>query len=355
MSQPADPRWTAVRTRDRSADGRFVFAVTTTGIYCRPGCPARTPAAAHVRFFDTAVAAREAGFRACRRCRPDDDRHPHADAVEAACRRLQAEVPPPPLAALAADAGLSLSRFQQVFRTLTGVTPRAYAAARRAERVRTALVTEDGVADAAFAAGFASSGRFYEATDDLLGMTPSAWRAGGAGETLRVTTAPCSLGHVLVASTDRGLCTIELGDDPDALVSGLTARLPHATLVRDDPDHAAHVAAVVALVEDPARGLDLPLDVRGTAFQQRVWAALRRVPCGTTVSYAELATALGRPSASRAVAGACAANTLAVAIPCHRVVRGDGSVSGYRWGVSRKRALLAREADTDASRGRSEG
>ncbi|MFN7143925.1 MAG: bifunctional DNA-binding transcriptional regulator/O6-methylguanine-DNA methyltransferase Ada [Myxococcota bacterium] len=341
----AEPRWAAVVARDRSADGQFFYSVETTGVYCRPSCPARTPNAENVRFHATAAEAERAGFRACKRCRPDGPslEEEHAAVVTAACRTIERAPRIPPTSELARAAGLSLSRFHRVFKAVTGVTPRAYAASRRAERVRERLAESPSVTDALYEAGFGSNSRFYEGTDDLLGMTPTAWRSGAAGQAIRFAVGPCSLGAILVARSDRGLCAIWLGDDPDALVRDLQDRFPRADLIGGDAAFEALVARVVGFVEDPRPGLDLPLDVRGTSFQLRVWQALRRVPAGETVSYADLARAIGEPHAVRAVAGACAANLLAVAIPCHRVVRSDGGLSGYRWGVERKRALLDRE------------
>ncbi len=341
----ADPRWAAVVARDRAADGQFFYSVETTGVYCRPSCHARTPNPKNVRFHATAAEAVRAGFRACKRCRPDGPsvEEEHAAVVTAACRTIERARTAPPTSELARAAGLSLSRFHRVFKAVTGVTPRAYAASRRAERVRERLDETASVTDALYEAGFGSSGRFYERTDDMLGMTPTAWRSGAAGQAIRFAVGQCSLGAVLVARSERGVCAIWLGDDPEVLVRELQDRFSRAELVGGDAEFEALVARVVGFVEDPRLGLDLPFDVRGTSFQRRVWEALRRVPAGEKVSYADVARALGEPRAVRAVAGACAANQLAVAIPCHRVVRSDGGLSGYRWGVERKRALLERE------------
>jgi AraC family transcriptional regulator of adaptative response/methylated-DNA-[protein]-cysteine methyltransferase len=348
-SPDADPdadRWGAVLARDPGAAGRFVYAVRTTGVYCRPGCPARRPNRANVRFFATPAGAEAAGFRACRRCRPGADAGGEPDArVVAACRRIERSRPAPTLAVLARAAGLGPSRFHELFRDHTGLTPRAYAAAVRAGRVREALAGRSTVTAAIAGAGYASSGRFYEEAPPVLGMSPATFRAGGDGVRIRHADGRCSLGAVLVAATDRGVCAILLGDDPDALRDDLRRRFPAAAIEPGDAAFAATVAAVVALVERPAIGLGLPLDIRGTAFQRRVWEALRAIPIGTTTSYAALAASLGRPSAVRAVAAACAANPLAVAVPCHRVVRSDGALAGYRWGLARKAALLQRERD----------
>jgi AraC family transcriptional regulator of adaptative response/methylated-DNA-[protein]-cysteine methyltransferase len=338
-------RWEALTRRDPAAEGLFYVGVRTTGIYCRPTCASRLPRRENVRFFATPAEAERAGFRPCKRCRPDEPSlaERHAAAVAQACREIEAAEEAPSLDALAHAAGMSRFHFHRVFKTVTGVTPKAYADARRAERVRDELAQYDTVTEAIYGAGFNSSGRFYAASPHLLGMTPTAFRRGGNGAAIRFAVGECSLGSILVAATAKGVCAILLGDDPDALVRDLQDRFPKARLIGADEDFERLVATVVGFVEAPAQGLDLPLDVRGTAFQQRVWQALRGIPSGSTASYAEIARRIGRPNAVRAVAQACAANALAVAIPCHRVVRTDGASSGYRWGVERKRALLERE------------
>ena len=272
----------------------------------------------------------------------------HAKVVAAACRAIETAVEPPDLDALAQTAGMSRYHFHRVFKRVTGVTPRAYVAGNRGDRVREALGTSRSVTDAIYDAGFNSSGRFYAASAELLGMAPSTFRRGGAGETIRFAVGECSLGSILVAATEKGICTIALGDEPGSLVRELEDRFPKAELAGGEPEFESLVARVVGLVEAPAVGHDLPLDIRGTAFQQRVWQALREIPVGETVSYSRIASVIGSPKASRAVASACAANPLAVAIPCHRVVRSDGAPGGYRWGVERKQALLAREASSRA-------
>jgi AraC family transcriptional regulator, regulatory protein of adaptative response / methylated-DNA-[protein]-cysteine methyltransferase len=345
-SAETDPRWRAVVARDREADGTFFYSVGTTGVYCRPSCPSRLANPRNVRFHQTAAAAEAAGFRPCRRCRPDGTplQHAHSALVARSCRAIEAASGAPRLAALAAQAGLSPSHFHRVFKSITGVTPQAYASAQRAKRVRRELRKEGRtVTEAIYAAGFNSNGRFYESSDQLLGMTPTHYRGGGADQEIRFAVGECSLGSVLVAASGKGVCAILLGDDPNALARELQDRFPRATLVGGDAAFERTVARVVGLIERPGIGLDLPLDVRGTAFQQRVWQALRKIPAGKTTTYSELATRIGAPSSVRAVAGACAANPTAVVIPCHRVVRTDGSLSGYRWGVERKRQLLARE------------
>ena len=326
----ADTRWTAVITRGAAADGCFVYAVRTTGIYCRPSCSARTPKAQNVVFYATGAEAEATGFRPCRRCRPNEPSRAERQAqiVTQACRMIETAENPPSLDTLARLAGMSPFHFHRVFRSLTGITPKAYAAARRAERVAAGLQGSSSVTQALYAAGYDTPSRFYAAAPERLGMDA-----------------------ILVAATERGLCAILLGDEPDALLRDLQDRFPQAELIGGDVAFEAWVAQVVGFVDAPRRGLDLPLDIGGTAFQQRVWTALRAIPIGTTASYADIARAIGAPAAMRAVALACGANPLAVAIPCHRVVRSDGALSGYRWGVERKRTLLTREASPGAGEG----
>jgi AraC family transcriptional regulator, regulatory protein of adaptative response / methylated-DNA-[protein]-cysteine methyltransferase len=340
-----DPRWARVVARDRSADGEFFYSVRTTGVYCRPSCAARLANPKNVRFHPTTVEAEAAGFRPCKRCKPDQPplEEQYAAIVAEACRTIEGAEEAPPLAALAHAAGLSAFHFHRVFKTVTGVTPKDYAMAHRTSRVRDQLSRSDTVTEAIFDAGFNSNSRFYEKSDQMLGMTPSDYRAGGANAEIRFAIGECSLGSILVARSAKGVCAILLGDDPDALLRDLQDRFPRASLIGGDAAFEDLIAKVVGFVEAPALGLDLPLDVRGTAFQQRVWQALREIPAGSTASYTDIAQAIGAPKAVRAVAHACAANALAVAIPCHRVVRNDGALSGYRWGIERKRALLERE------------
>lgn len=341
-----EARWDAVRQRDSKADGQFYYSVRSTGVYCRPSCAARPALRANVAFHASCAEAEAAGFRPCLRCKPGQPplAERQAAIVAQSCRLIEASDAMPDLDTLAQAAGMSRFHFHRVFKAHTGITPKAYAAARRGERVKAGLALPGTVTDTLYAAGFNSSGRFYAATPGLLGMTPGAFRAGGSGAVIRFAIAACSLGALLVASTDKGVCAILLGDDADMLLRDLQDRFPQADLRGAEPDYEQTVAKVIGLVEAPALGLDLPLDVRGTAFQQRVWQALREIPAGSTVSYAELARRIGLPTGARAVAGACAANALAVAIPCHRVVRNDGALSGYRWGVERKQQLLEREA-----------
>lgn len=341
----ADPRWATVRARDAGADGQFVYAVSSTGVYCRPSCGARTPRPENVSFHASRTDAEAAGFRPCKRCRPDLPplAERQAAMVAALCRQIDDADTLPSLDALAASAGCSRFHLLRVFRAHTGLTPRAWAAARRAERLRERLADGASVTEAIVDAGYGSTSRVYEKSARPLGMTPRRYRAGGADTDIRFAIAQCALGALLVAASTQGVCEIALGDDADALARELQDRFPQARLSGDDADFARLVAQVVGFVEAPRIGLALPLDIRGTAFQQRVWAALRAIPPGQTLSYTELAQRIGAPAAVRAVASACAANTLAVAVPCHRVVRTDGGLSGYRWGVARKRALLDRE------------
>ena len=341
----ADPRWAAVQARDRAADGRFFYSVSSTGVYCRPSCGARPARPEHIAFHATTAAAEAAGFRPCQRCRPHEA--PLAQRqqalVDRLCRLIDAAEQPPGLDELAREAGLSPHHLHRVFKSVTGLTPRAYASARRAERMRSQLDQAGSVTEAIYGAGYNANSRFYEAADALLGMTPSQYRAGGADTEIRFALGQCSLGAILVARSPRGVCAISLGDDAEALLRELQDRFPKARLIGGDAGFEQEVAQVVGLVEAPGLGHALPLDVRGTAFQQRVWQALREIPAGRRASYTEIAEAIGAPKSVRAVAQACAANTLAVAIPCHRVVRQDGALSGYRWGVERKKALLERE------------
>lgn len=341
-----DPRWAALRARDVRADGSFFYSVSTTGVYCRPSCAARAARPEHVAFHASARDAERAGFRPCKRCKPDQPPLAERQAARVAelCRLIERSEEPPRLEQLARHAGLSVFHTQRLFKAVTGVTPRAYAAAQRARRLNSALGKSDSVTQAIYGAGFSGSGRFYAQASQLLGMTPRDFRAGGQGVAIRFAVGECSLGSILVAASERGVCAILLGDDPQQLAHDLERRFPRAHLIGADAGFERLVATVVGLVEQPRLGAELPLDVRGTAFQRRVWQALREVPPGETTSYTALARAIGAPKAVRAVAQACAANPLAVAIPCHRVVRTDGALAGYRWGVERKRALLAREA-----------
>jgi AraC family transcriptional regulator of adaptative response/methylated-DNA-[protein]-cysteine methyltransferase len=323
--------------------------VTTTGVYCRPSCSSRLPNRENVRFFDTYQDAEGAGFRPCKRCDPrspirQDRQDRHHEAIVQACRLIQESEEEPSLADLASAAGLSPSYFHRVFKRIVGVTPKQYALEQRQGRVRSYLQASPTVTEAIYEAGYASSSRFYQDASTVLGMKPSAYRKGGAGMRIRFAIAPCTLGWVLVAATDKGICAIDLGDGSEWLVERLRARFPEAELVEGDPILAGWMDLVLSFLDSPGEGLDLPLDILGTAFQRRVWLALRQIAPGTTASYGEVAARIGNPKAARAVAQACATNVLAVAVPCHRVIRGDGQLGGYRWGSERKRWLLAREA-----------
>jgi len=345
LQTTSDPRWPAVVGRDRAADGRFVYAVRTTGVYCRPSCRSRPARPENVEFHAGPADAERAGFRPCKRCQPDraTTADPHAETVARLCHLIEQSEQAPDLATLARNAGLSPSHLHRVFKAVTGLTPKAYARAHRAARVRDRLGRGGSVTAAIYDAGYNSNGRFYEESPRMLGMTPTRFRRGGADTTIRFAVGECSLGSILVAASNRGVCAITIGDDPDRLARDLQDRFPRAELIGGDADFERLVARAVGLVDAPQLGHDLPLDVRGTAFQRRVWEALRAIPAGRTASYAEIAQRIGAPKAVRAVAAACAANPVAVAIPCHRVVRSDGALSGYRWGVERKRALLERE------------
>lgn len=345
-----DHRWNTVVQRDRSAADDFLYAVKTTGVFCRPGCASRLPRRENVEFFDSCADAERAGYRPCRRCRPGETSPDErlAQTVIRACRRIETAEKAPTLAELATEAGLSPWHFQRVFRERVGLTPKQYARSHQLGRLRDSLHTERSVTEATYASGFGSSSRAHEGARERLAMTPSSYRKGAAGMTIRYGVTACDLGRVGVAVTEHGICAIELGDDAHSVVERLRASFPKARLEEAGAEFADLLDRVVALIETPASGIELPLDIRGTAFQERVWEALRRIPSGATASYAEIARRIGHPRAVRAVAGACAANRLAVAVPCHRAVRSDGGLGGYRWGMARKHDLLGREARTSA-------
>lgn len=341
--QTDDDRYDALARRDANQRNAFVAGVKTTGIYCRAGCPARTPRRENLDFFDTAEQARAAGFRACLRCKPDEAR-PGAEAITRACRMIEGAETVPSLDVVAAAVGLSSHHFHRLFKARMGVTPAAYAAQVRDRRAKAALEGGATVTEAVYDSGFGAPSRFYDAAHRRFGMTPSAWKKGGLGERLRVTVAPCSLGQVLVAATDKGVSSIELGDDAKFMLDSFRLRFAQAELATDDAGLEALVRRVIALIDDPRDpGLDLPLDVRGTAFQQKVWQALRTIPAGETWTYGELAAAVGKPGAARAAGAACGANPVCVVVPCHRVVGSNGSLTGYAWGTARKKELLRRE------------
>ena len=346
VATASDPRWAGVVAGNPKADGTFFYAVKTTGVYCRPSCGARTANPENVEFYVTAADAVRAGYRPCKRCKPDQSSlaERHAVVVADLCKLIERTEQTPTLEELSQHAGMSPYHLHRVFKSATGLTPKEFAAANRSKRVRAELERSDTVTEAIYEAGYNSNGRFYERSNQVLGMTPTNYRDGGAKTEIRFAIGECSLGSILVAASFRGVCSILLGDDPDELARDLQDRFPRAVLIGGDAGFEQIVARVVGFVEAPRLGLDLPLDLRGTVFQQRVWQALREIPPGETASYTEIAKRIGSPKAIRGVASACAANALAVVIPCHRVVRSDGGLSGYRWGVERKRALLVKEA-----------
>ena len=344
-----DALWRAVQARDASLDGTVVYAVRTTGIYCRPSCASKRPSRANVRFFATPAEAEDAGYRACKRCRPSREvvAAPIERAVEAARgfieRNAERTVT---LDELSAHAGVSASHLQRSFKRIVGVSPKQYHSALRMRRFKSRLRAGDTVSRATYEAGFGSSSRVYEGAESALGMTPAVYRRGGAGLTIRYTIADAPLGRVLVATTDRGVCAVELGASDAEVERALRRDYPNARIERDDDAHRLWVRAVLDRVRRPAATATnrIPLDAEGTAFQVKVWAELQQIPAGERRTYAEVAASLGNPSATRAVARACATNRIAVVIPCHRVVRGDGQLAGYKWGIDRKRRLLDEEA-----------
>ena len=340
-----DECWAALEKRDGAAAGRFFYGVRTTGVYCRPGCTSRLPLRRNTVFFETTEAAEEAGLRACKRCRPTEASAAsrHLTAIEKACDLLRSSETTPSLGELADAACISRFHFHRVFKQITGVTPREYARSQRIGRLGEKLDSGEPIAASIYASGFGSSSRAYEAAPAGLGMTPGRRRRGGRGETIRFVTVATPLGWALVAATERGICMTALGDDRGSLATALRQRFPAAAVIAEDAGLKEWADRIVRFITAPDQNLDLPLDIRGTAFQARVWRALQKIPLGKTVSYSEIAEALGQPTAVRAVAQACAANKLALIVPCHRVIRSDGDLGGYRWGLERKQALLARE------------
>lgn len=346
MSQTEDPRWAAVMGKDENANGHFVYSVASTGVYCRPTCPARRALRQNVRFHDTCADAERAGFRACLRCKPNEASlaERHAKAVRQACRLIEAKDATPNLAELADAAGLSRFHFQRVFRKVMGVTPGQYASKHRAERVRSELRAGTSITSAIYDAGFNSSSRFYEKSGEMLGMTPGQFRDGGSGVAIRYSIGNSSLGLVMIAATDLGICSVRFGETKAALLQELKDSFPQASIEAAGADFEARARAVVEYIDNPVTVSDLPLDIRGTAFQLRVWQALREIPAGRTATYAQVAARAGSPKAVRAVGSACGANPVAVLVPCHRAVRADGAVGGYRWGAERKQKLLKKES-----------
>ena len=349
----ADPRWTAVLERDTRQDGRFVYAVATTGVFCRPSCPSRRPRRENVAFFSAPEEAERAGYRACRRCAPESSVAPAERTVREACAYLEAHLDEPvTLETLGREIGVSPFHLQRMFKRVTGVSPKAYVNARRVERLKARLQQGDGVADATYEAGYGSGSRVYEQADAQLGMTPATYKRGGSGVTIRYGTTESPLGRLLVAVSERGVCAVTLGDSDGDLEAALRREYPQARIERTkekDERLEEWLGAVVRHLEGAQPSLALPLDVQATAFQRRVWQALQEIPYGATRSYGEIAAAIGQPQASRAVARACASNRVALIVPCHRVVRGDfeisGEAGGYRWGAERKRRLLDRERE----------
>jgi AraC family transcriptional regulator, regulatory protein of adaptative response / methylated-DNA-[protein]-cysteine methyltransferase len=344
-SDAAVRRWAAVQQRDTAQDGHFVYAVRTTGVYCRPSCPSRPARRDNVSFFDSNALARQAGYRACLRCKPDDATADSARRrlVLEACATLEHSESGVKLDALAQSAGMNPHHFHRVFKSVIGLTPKAYFQAVRARRVQTGLRGAVSVTEALYNAGFNSSSRFYEDTRTALGMPPKQYLGGAPGQEIRYAVESCVLGMVLVAATNLGVCGIEFGDSAHELVQRLRDRFPKASFVTGEHGFQEWVGRVLRYVEHPSGLLDLPLDVRGTVFQRQVWDVLAAIPSGKTATYGDVARAIGQPKAMRAVAQACASNQLALAIPCHRVIRSDGQLSGYRWGAQRKAELLERE------------
>ena len=345
--QTEEARWMAVCERDRAADGAFFYAVQTTGVFCRPQCGARTPLRVNVSFYDSVQEAKQAGFRPCKRCKPQQEgpAHTYAAVVADACRWMEQAEKAPTLAELAERAGLSPYYFHRIFKQYTGVTPKAYARGQRGNRMREALTKEPTVTDAIYEAGYETSSRFYEEMPRRLGMTPSQYRKGGLGQKIRHAVVETNLGFLLMAATSKGLCLIQFGESREALGELLGQHFPQAEFIENDESFISwthQITSAIAGGQTPSN--DLPLDIRGTAFQQQVWEALRQIPSGKTATYSDVAALIGRPRAVRAVANACGSNPVAMTVPCHRVVRSDGSMGGYRWGEDRKRQLLEREA-----------
>ena len=340
-----DKLWTAVKNRDSGAEGTFVYAVKTTGVYCRPGCSSRLPKRSNVEFYSVASDAEQAGYRPCKRCSPDSTPMTEVKAglITAACRRIESSPVQPSLAELAAEANMSPGHFHRLFKKLTGITPKEYATTKQSDRFLGALDNGSSVTSAVYQAGYSGPGRAYDQLKSRLGMTPSEYGKGAPGITIRYALAECFLGWTLVAATDRGICAVMFGDNPSVLPGLIRERFPEADLQESSADENKVLKKAIAEINIPSDKFDLPLDIIGTAFQKRVWKALMEVPPGETAGYRDIAERIGRPKAVRAVAGACAANKIALFIPCHRIIRRDGGLGGYRWGLERKRIILERE------------
>lgn len=341
-----DARWQAVIGRDKNADGQFFYAISTTKIYCYPSCPSRLALRSHTLFFENTTTAELAGFRPCKRCKSDQDTPENRDTliITQACRFIENADVIPSLDTMAQSQNLSRYHFHRLFKSITGVTPRAYAIAHRTAKIRAELTRNTTITNAIYQAGFNGNGRFYATSTKVLGMTATNYKNGGNSETIHYSIGKCSFGSIMIARSEKGICAILIQDDEEPLFDDLKNRFPKATRIEDRSDFKHWLEQVVHFVEAPKKGLELPLDIRGTLFQQRVWQLLQTIPLGTTASYTDIATLLGDPKAVRAVARACAANPIALLIPCHRVVRSDGGISGYRWGVENKRTLIVREA-----------
>jgi AraC family transcriptional regulator, regulatory protein of adaptative response / methylated-DNA-[protein]-cysteine methyltransferase len=340
-------RWNTLVERSPQADGQFLYGVTTTGIYCRPNCASRPPNRENVRFFDNPAQAQQAGFRPCKRCRPDLTENPDGtkSAILQACAIMDNAETRPTLSELAGAVNLSPYHFQRQFKQTIGVTPKQYFMQKRLQRLHSNLEAGDTVTEAIYAAGFSSSAPFYQQAKQSLGMSPSSYKNGGSGSRIFYAIRETHLGWLLVAATETGVCAIEFGDSQPVLDASLRSRFPQAEIIAGHPVYENWVQSILAYLDRPQNDLDLPLDIRGTAFQRQVWQALQQIPRGKTASYTEIARRIGRPKAVRAVAQACAANKIALAIPCHRVVRSNGDLSGYRWGVERKRKLIEKEKE----------
>ncbi len=354
-----DQYWQAVMERDNSVNGQFVYAVRSTGIYCRPTCPSRRPKREEVIFFQQPMAAEEAGFRACKRCRPREKTaaDPQVELAQRVCDTIEQRLDDMPgLAELSAQVNVSPYHLQRVFKRVMGISPRQYAEARRLDRFKEQLKEGETVTQALYGAGFSSSSRLYERAPDQLGMTPTTYRRGGLGMQITYTIVDCALGRLLVAATGKGICSVCIGDNDENLEAALMQEYPRAEIRRDDGSRGngdnfhAWISMLVQHLDGNKPHLDLPVDVQATAFQWRVWQELQAIPYGATRSYSQVAQAIGRPTAARAVAHACATNPIAIVVPCHRVVRENGQMGGYRWGTERKERLLAQEASGEGAR-----